>query len=493
MMLNEINLQKDERLSEKVVRGGTWLFSLRMTTRLLGFLRTVVLAKLLSPADFGILAVSMIAANALDTLTETGFQAALIQKKDHASSYLDTAWTINVIRGLFLFSVLFFAAPLIARFFNAPDALPIIRVVACSSIISSLKNIGIIYFQKNLEYRKYYTYEVSSTLIDLSVSILLAFLLRSVWALVLGGLAGNLSRCVLSYVLHSYRPHFRLDQTQMHELIDFGKWIMASSVLLFLLSNSADIFIGKFMGMNALGLYQMAGLLAYLPSSEIAYVVSQVTFSAYAKLQHDLHAIRLGYLKTIQVSFLFISLISAEIFVLADDFTRIFLNAKWLPIVPILQILVFSAFFTTVAVISSQILIALGRPKVDTKYNVLRYAIFLMLLYPLYLFTNLKGIAIATLISVLFYSSLILAKIIHIFGRGAREILLRLFLPMVNAAVMGFFIHLMKQTMAPGVLSFLICTISGILLFIVFTIFSSKWARIEDWVILKDIFHMIRR
>ena len=147
-----------EPLSKRVIRGGVWVLALRILNRSLGFIRTIILARLLAPADFGLLGIAMLSISTLETFSQTGFQTALIQKKDNIESYLDTAWTVSAIRGLLLFLILFLSAPIIAEFFNSPQAVLIIRVVALSTLLSGLRNIGVVYFQKELEFKKQFLY-----------------------------------------------------------------------------------------------------------------------------------------------------------------------------------------------------------------------------------------------------------------------------------------------------------------------------------------------
>ena len=181
---NMSDSHETESLSKRVVRGGMWVFALRIIGRSLGFIRTIILARLLAPSDFGLLGIAMLAILTLETFSQTGFQVALVQKKENVESYLDTAWTVSAIRGTLLFLILFFSAPMAAAFFNLPQATLVIKILAVSSLLSGTKNIGIIFFQKELKFKKQFVYDFSAILADLAVSISLAFILRSVWALV---------------------------------------------------------------------------------------------------------------------------------------------------------------------------------------------------------------------------------------------------------------------------------------------------------------------
>ena len=139
-----------ESLSSRVVRGGAWIFSLRITNRGLGFVRTIILARLLVPEDFGLLGIAMLAISTLDAFSQTGFQSALIQRKGNVRAYLDVAWTVLAVRGVVLFLMLFAAAPMAAKFFHSPQATAVIMVIAINMLLTGFGNIGVVFFQKEL-------------------------------------------------------------------------------------------------------------------------------------------------------------------------------------------------------------------------------------------------------------------------------------------------------------------------------------------------------
>ena len=217
----------------------------------------------------------MLAITTLDTFSQTGFQTALIQKKQDTASFLNTAWTVSGIRAILLFVILFTTAPSISKFFNSPDAVWVIRIIALSIIFTGFRNIGLLYFQKELQFNKLFFYEFFSTLIDLCIAISLALILRNVWALVWAGLAGQFARLILSYVVHSYRPRLRFDKGEFTELFGFGKWVFASSIMIFIATQGDDVIVGKILGIAALGFYQMAYTFSNLPATEIAQVISK--------------------------------------------------------------------------------------------------------------------------------------------------------------------------------------------------------------------------
>ena len=198
-------------LSQRTVRGGLWVFSLRIVRQLFGVTRLIILARFLYPDDFGLMGIALLTMSTLETFSQTGFQAALIQKKEDIKTYLDAAWTILVLRGLILFSILYLIAPYAATFFDAPEAKLIIRVIGISVLFQALTNIGVIYFQKELEFNKEFIYQFAGTLADFIVAISAVIILKNVWALVFGLLAGNAVKCFVSHLIHPYNPRLKFN------------------------------------------------------------------------------------------------------------------------------------------------------------------------------------------------------------------------------------------------------------------------------------------
>ena len=433
-----------ESLSKKVIRGGLWVFGLRITSRGLGFIRTIILARLLAPSDFGLLGIAMLAIATLETFSQTGFQTALIQKKENVESYLDTAWTVSAIRGIVLFLVLFLSAPIVAKFFNSPQATLVIKVIAVSTLLSGFRNIGILFFQRELEFNKQFIYELSATLVDLTVAITLAFMLRNVWALVWGGLAANFVRLFMSYILHSYRPQIRFDNEKFRDLFGFGIWVLGSSILIFLVTQGDDIFVGKMVGVTGLGLYQMAYLISNLPATEITHVISQVTFPAYSKLQEDLSKLREAYLEVLKfTAFLSIPL-AGGILILAPEAIKLFLGDKWMSIVSPIQVLVLAGLIRSIAATTGPVFYGVGKPEIDTVWQIVRLIVLIILIYPFTMHWGILGTSIAVLLSILISTIGFSYRVIRITKCGIGNFGKMIILPLSNGGFMLLIIFISK-------------------------------------------------
>ena len=280
------NLLKPRKtLPQKMVQGGVWISSLRIIRKILGLIRLIIIGRILSPSDFGLMGIALLAMSALETFSTIGFRQALIQKKENTENYLDAAWTVLIVRGFIIFIILYLIAPYVAIFFNTPAVTPIIQVLGLITFFEAFTNIGVIFFYKKLEFNKVFIYRFVGISTNFIVAVLAALILRSVWALVLGLLAENVASLIISYVIHPYRPHLSKNFEKTRELFGFGKWILGSNILIFIGEHIDDIFVGRVLSATALGFYQMAYRISNMLKTEITKVISSVAFPAYAKIQ----------------------------------------------------------------------------------------------------------------------------------------------------------------------------------------------------------------
>jgi len=487
-----MNYQQPQFLAKKVVQSGLWVFALRVASRALGFIRTIILARILVPEDFGLLGIAILAISALDTFSQTGFHAALIQRKENLESYLDTAWTVSVIRGFFLFLVLLLIAPLIANFFNTPHAVLVIRLIAITALFSGCTNIGIVFLQKELEFRKKFIYEFSATVINLSVAISLAFVMRNVWALVWGILSAGFVRLFMSYIIHPYRPRVEFDRKKFMHLFGFGRWILGASVLVFLITSGDDLFIAKALGVTALGLYQLAFLISNLPTTEITHVISQVTFPAYSKLQFNLPKLNGAYLKVLKITTFVSTPIAAGIFTLSSEFTQIFLGTKWMSIVPLMKILIISGLVRSIQATTGPVFLAVNRPDIEPKWQMVRLLVLALTIYPLFCWIGLVGISISVLLSNIAVTIGFSLMVLQITKCGLKDFFKPIIIPVLNVLIMAFLIALVKDYIPlVGVLHFFFCLAVGITIYFFNSYIFDKIFRYEIKNLIKEILRLI--
>ena len=369
----------------------------RLAGRGLSIVRIIILARLLSPEAFGLVGIALVVMELLKTLTHFGFGDALIQRKGDIKNYLDTVWIMSVIRGLILAGIIVGIAPFTASYFNAPEAKSIIQAMAAVLVLNGFISSGVIYFYKEMEVQKRFIWDMSTMLTDLAVTISLAFVLRSAWALVIGSVASAIVATVVSFVMHPYRPKLRFEILKAKELFNFGWWSLLFSAVTYVFLNVDTVFIGRLLGVVTLGLYTMAHRIGDLMGQELALVSSAVVFPTYSKLQDNISNLRLAFLTSIEAVAFVTFPIAAGVFVLAPDFTTIFLGQQWLPAVPAMQILGIAGAIFSLIITGGSLFYAVGKPR--TRFLIMVVASFIMvaLLFPLSKEYGLVGAALAVL------------------------------------------------------------------------------------------------
>lgn len=395
----ECSAAQAKSLTQRIIEGSAWLMLIKVSVKGTGFISSLILARVLSPADFGVLGIALLATSLLEMFSQTGFDSALIQKEGDISGYLDSAWVVSMIRGALLSLIIFLSAPLFAAFFDCPKARDILRFLALCPLISGLKSVGPVFFRKELDFKKLFVLQTSDGLAYSIVALSAAFFLKNVWALALGLVASNTVSLIVTYLIHPYRPGFRFDLKKAGELFHFGKWMLGTQAVLFFVNRGDNTFVGKMLGTAALGFYAMAYNIAFLSFSEVNQLFINVLFPAYAKLQDSPRKLQEAYFKIIQLlAFLSIP-VAGFIFIFAHDFTRLFLGEKWLPMVPSLKILALSGALVSIGGSAGTLLAGVGKPKITTKVVSVRLAVMAVLIYPLSARWGIFGTSLTVLIS----------------------------------------------------------------------------------------------
>ncbi len=387
-------------ISYKAIKGGMWQIGSQFITNLFDLIRIIILARLLMPSDFGLYGIALLVIIIISKISKSGFNEAIIQKS-RAKNYLDTAWTIEIIRGIIIFLVVFILAPIIGKFLGSPEAILITRVCAISILIRGFINIGILYFRKDLLFYKQFVFDFISSFGSLVVTIISALILKNAWALVLGLITKDLIQLISSYIIHNFRPKFEFNINKIKNLFNFGRWILKDNWISLIAVYGDNFFITKFLGSTYLGLYQMSFKMGNLINMSLGQIISNIGFPVFSKFQNN----KINVRKTFFFIFEFICFISIPLTVgivlIAPEFVQIFLGKKWIPIIPILQILTITSFFRLLASSGDPLFRGIGIPKINFYMNLIRIIFMIILIYPLSLMYGLVGVALNVLIGLL--------------------------------------------------------------------------------------------
>ncbi len=326
-----------ESLSRRAIRGGILMAAKSVTGHLLGTVRVLVLARLLTPHDFGMVTIGLTLIALYGGLSNPGAQLALIRRQNRAHELFDTAWTLGLIRGGLGSAIQLAVAPALAAFFSTPDALGIIRVLALLPILDALVNVAMVEARRDFAFGHQYVIQSAAMLADIAVAIPLAIWLRSAWALVGGMLAAGVARVLLSYWLHPYRPALRLNRVAVRELTELGPWLLVTRVLKKLLSIGVPAVVGRMFGVEAVGLFGMASRVADLPRNQVTKVVGPVSIVAYARLQDSPDRLRGAYVRTVRLVALVAAPLAAGVVLYGGDLIEVLLGSQWQRAAPMLQ------------------------------------------------------------------------------------------------------------------------------------------------------------
>jgi O-antigen/teichoic acid export membrane protein len=349
-------------LARKVGNALLWRGLSVSIEKIIFLVRILILARLVAPAEFGLVAIGMLSLAVINSLTDFGIVPALVQRPADDKRYLDTAWTMSVLRGSVINAAILVLAPYIAVAFDQPDATNIIRMLALASLLQAASSIEIATLTRELRFQKLVLIRLAAAVSNTVISILLASDLGA-WAIVWGAIAGAGTHLVVSYIVAPYKPRIRLQRDVTATLMKFGRWIFAIGVIATLTDAAVRWIITERLGVIELGLYFMAVRLAYLPHQMITELVSEVAFPLYAQVQSNAvkaaHAFRSVLINTfallLPVSAIFLVLIP----LLIDDV----LGEKWAGASTIMQLLVLVGAVRTLGDTIMPLLKGMGQPR----------------------------------------------------------------------------------------------------------------------------------
>jgi O-antigen/teichoic acid export membrane protein len=299
----------------------------RVATRLLGFVSTLILARVLVPADFGLVAIAMTYLSAFDALSIFGLQDAIIRAPDHDRTMLDTAFTLSVLRGLLNTLVIASTAPIAAHFFDEPRLLPLLLVLSLFPAIEGTENIGIVEFRRDFRFEREFQLFLLPRLISVVFTIATAILFHSYWVLPLGNLVLRLIRWVLTYWMHPYRPRWSF--AAWRKLLGFSFWTWAATIADFGRDRSWMIVLGRFLNTFQVGVFMMAVEVGSLPLNEIVVPACRALFSGFTAARNETGGFGYAFRRTIAVISLPILPASIGMSAVAGYIVDIALGPQW--------------------------------------------------------------------------------------------------------------------------------------------------------------------
>lgn len=399
-------------VGRQIARGAVWTLLIRIVNRSMGVVSTLILARLLTPQDFGIYALSMMIYSFVELLRAFGFGAVLITKQQPSADHYHTAWTLNLLLSIGTAALLVLLAPLTAAFFEESRLEQSTRFLALLFLVDGFRNIGIIDFQKKMRFDREFRLSVSAKFAGFFTTIPLALALQSYWAMLLGLLASSIVTLMLSYLMHSFRPHFML--VHWRELFSFGAWLQVNNVVRYLNSHIEKLLVSRALGVASVGSLMVAREMGSLVA-EVTQPIHRAAFPGIASVNDDKEQAAVLFLNVFSILMLLGTPVAAGIFATAPLVVPLALGEKWQHIAGLVGLLALASVLRVMMASTNNLVIAMGRPRLATVIITVRLVVFAALLLVLLPGNGIMAVgyaAMASIAAILVLSFLALRKVL---------------------------------------------------------------------------------
>lgn len=383
---------------KEAMKGVGWVGAFRVVSRGMSFLRTAILARILSPEQFGTYGIGLLVLALLEVFTETGINVFLVQQKGKIDKYVNTSWVISIVRGVLISLLTLLSIPLVTSFFREPGAQSILIVISMVPVFRGFINPGIVLFQKDLRFSMDFLLQTARFGVDTVVAIMVARATESELALAWGLMAGVVTEVVLSHAMVSLRPRLSFDAKKARQIIGTGKWVTGAGIFDWSSQNADDAVVGRFLGTSSLGFYQMAYKLSTLPIREITQVVGRVTLPVYVKIANKAR-LKCAFIKTLASVTLLSGLASVAIFLFAETLVSVILGPGWEPAVPVVRVLALFGFIRAVIGVFYALFLATKKERWVTLVTMVELVGLLATVVPLTARFGIIGAAYAAIVS----------------------------------------------------------------------------------------------
>lgn len=359
------------------------MIGMRWTDRLIGLISTIILARLLVPEDFGIIAMASIVIGLADVLLDMGVNITLIQNSNATQEDYNAAWTIRLVESALGALLVFALAEPAAEYFRDPRVADVTRVLAFSLLLTGCENIGVVTFQKEMEFGREFRFFFVKRMTGFVITISAALMLHSYWAMVIGALSGRAMGAMLSYVVHPMRP--RLSLVRMKPMLSFSSWNLLRGIGTYVNENLHRFLVGRRESPGVMGAYSLGSDIAALPSTELLAPLNRVLFPLFVKLKHDPAQLKSAFLLALGIQAMIGIPAGAGLALVSNELVLALLGEKWIAAIPFVQLMGVINIFNAISVSGAYMLLTLGRTKItalNTWMQILFFATLAMLAIP---------------------------------------------------------------------------------------------------------------
>lgn len=382
-----------------LIRGAIWTVGTRWVVKALGFVNTVIMARLLVPEDYGIVAMGMLMVGFIQTFLDFSATIALLRKKEITKEEIDSAWTLRLLQSVLAGLVIAITSPIAVRYFGEPRLFPVLLTFALCVMLAGGSNVAQTLALREYNFSLDFKITALGKLTSVLATVLFGFFLRDYRALTLGIVFGYISPLILSYIFHPYRP--RWDISKIPEIWHLTKWLLLSNIGGFLMSKCDELIAGRLASTAEFGAYNVGSDFGQLPVAEIGPALQRATLPVLASIKGDYERTRQAVLKTLSAVSTIVWPIAFGFAAVALDATRLVLGERWLTIVPFVEV------FSIVAALQSSLgplrsfLTLRGQTQVQSTITWVQLLFFIVAALILTPEFHLLGLAYARIVSAL--------------------------------------------------------------------------------------------
>lgn len=402
------------------LKGFGWMTALTGLIKIVAVFKIAVLARILSPSQFGTYGIALLVLGFLEVLTETGINIFLIQQKDETKEYLNSAWVVSIIRGTLISLLIISSSHLVSVFFKVPNVVGLLYLVSAVAFVRGFINPMEVTFQKNLEFIKVFLFQGLLYLVDAGVAIGIGIATHSESAMIISMLVAAGVEVILSFVVFKDRPKFILEKEKFLKVVNSGKWITGAGVFSYIFQNIDNVVVGKFLGTTSLGFYQQAYSVSTLPVTGVSDIFNKVMFPVFVKISDEGKRLRSAFYKAFGLIFVAALIFGTILFFFAKPIILIFLGEKWIGIEPVLKILAIFSILKSILNSTYSLFLSLKMQKAVMLSELCGIVGMGVVIYPMVAKFGILGAGYSTIIAVICSFPVVVINILKIFHpRGA--------------------------------------------------------------------------
>jgi PST family polysaccharide transporter len=358
-------------LFKDILKGGIWSMAGQWLVQAMQLVTSIVVARILSPNDYGLFAMSLVVTNFVMLFGNLGFGPALVHKKDLDDNYIAVAFTATFVAAIILFCLVWVAAPFVGSFYGEPAVIELVRVAGIGLLLTPLSAILNNLLVKNMMFKKIAMIDIGAQLVSQSIALVCAFSGFGVWSLVFASLSSHVVKMLSLMHFSQWKTRFYFDKKSFKELFQFGGNLIGFNFINYFARNLDNLIIGKFLGSIALGYYDLAYQIMLKPLHNVSFKLGAPLFAGLTKLQDNLVEAAETYRKVVMtISFITFPMMFGMAAV-AEPFISTLLGKKWIPSINVLQILCIVGAMQSIGTVTGAVYKSLGRTDIMLKISIL--------------------------------------------------------------------------------------------------------------------------